>query len=85
VLRSSGNVELDASQPATTVGSRVIEVTQGPTPDLVWQLDISVPNAYRSYRIASLYRECSGRTTLIENRASKERAQSFHAGAFRYP
>ena len=55
VLRGSGNVELDLSQPATTMGSRVLEVTQDATPQLVWQLDISVPNAYRAYRINSLY------------------------------
>jgi hypothetical protein len=52
----NGNVEMDSS---TVNGgpSRVIEVTSGNAPQLVWQMDEQNPgtNYYRAYRIPSLY------------------------------
>lgn len=54
-LLSSGDVELDIPAPAGLQGSRVQEITQDANPQVVWQMDMSVPNAYRAYRIPSLY------------------------------
>lgn len=57
-----GNVEYDLTAPfntATPPGflqkSQVQEVTQEATPNVLWQMDIDGANAYRSYRIPSLY------------------------------
>jgi hypothetical protein len=50
----NGNVELDS----TTMNqghSRVIEVTSGTTPQVVWQMDTPDTFFYRAYRIPSLY------------------------------
>lgn len=51
---SNGIVELDS----TTVNggnSRVIEVTPGANPQVIWQMDTSNANFYRAYRVPSLY------------------------------
>jgi arylsulfate sulfotransferase len=59
---ASGNIEFDMNAPAIApsvgaVGSEIREVTQGPTPAIVWQMDITpvVNTAYRAYRVPSLY------------------------------
>jgi arylsulfate sulfotransferase len=57
---SNGNVEFDANAFATpplpNVVSELQEVTQTSTPGIVWKMDIPAPlNAYRAYRIPSLY------------------------------
>jgi len=54
----NGNVELDLPQPFAlpNTSSRVLEVTSDqPNPKIVWQMDVSPGNAYRSTRIPSLY------------------------------
>ncbi len=56
----NGNVEFDVNDPAippsTNVASQVQEVTQTPTPQVIWQMDIPVATyAYRAYRVPSLY------------------------------
>jgi arylsulfate sulfotransferase len=55
---SNGDVEFDSSEPffpATPLASQVIEVTQTSNPQMVWQMTITGANAYRGYRIPSLY------------------------------
>jgi hypothetical protein len=58
---ANGNVEFDANAPlgfpSPTLASRVQEVTQTATPQVLWQMDVSpVPlYAYRAYRVPSLY------------------------------
>ena len=53
---SNGNVEFDSSaQFGFTVASQVNEVTQTDNPQTVWQMTITGANAYRGYRIPSLY------------------------------
>ena len=50
------NIEFDMTAPyGSESHSRVMEVTQADTPSLVWQMDIVGGNAYRAYRIPSLY------------------------------
>jgi hypothetical protein len=49
----NGNVELDSS--AYGGSSRVIEVTRGVDPRIVWQMDAKNAAFYRAYRIPSLY------------------------------
>jgi arylsulfate sulfotransferase len=52
----NGNVEFDMSAPFGFVPrSRITEVTQDATAAVVWQMDINGANAYRAYRIPSLY------------------------------
>ena len=51
---SNGNVEYDNSASSAT-GSQIMEVTQTDTPQIVWQMNINGENAYRGYRIPSLY------------------------------
>jgi len=52
----NGDVEFDSSAPAgAATSSKVIEVTQTATPQVVWEMDITGGNAYRAYRIPSLY------------------------------
>jgi len=55
----NSNVEFDLNSPfppsSANWASEVQEVTQTPTPEIVWQMDIASPNAYRAYRIPSLY------------------------------
>jgi arylsulfate sulfotransferase len=52
---SNGNVEFDMTIPFNTVASQVMEVTQTATPQVVWQLNLTGANAYRAFRIPSLY------------------------------
>jgi len=53
---SNGNVEFEMSAPFTpALGSRVMEVTQTATPQVLWQMDIGGGYSYRTYRIPSLY------------------------------
>jgi hypothetical protein len=54
---ANGNVELDLSEPfpQDPTSSQVMEVTQTPNPELVWQMTLQGGNAYRAYRIPSLY------------------------------
>jgi len=57
----NGNVEYDINAPAPppspNLASRVQEVTQTSSPQIVWQMDITpgTSNAYRAYRVPSLY------------------------------
>ena len=55
---ANGNIEFAMSQPFLPndpAASLVQEVTQTTNPTLVWQMTISGSNAYRAYRIPSLY------------------------------
>lgn len=58
---SNGNVEFDinafATPPNPNVASEVQEVTQTGTPQVVWLMDVMpiTLNAYRAYRVPSLY------------------------------
>jgi arylsulfate sulfotransferase len=54
---ANGNVEFDMSQPfpQDPTSSLVTEVSQTPNPAVVWQMTIKGSNAYRAYRIPSLY------------------------------
>jgi arylsulfate sulfotransferase len=49
------DVEFDMTDPFNTPSSRVMEIAPGDSQQVVWQLDISGGNAYRAYRIPSLY------------------------------
>jgi len=53
----NGNVEFEMSAPfpPPMLGSRVMEVTQTATPQVIWQMDLLGGNSYRTYRIPSLY------------------------------
>ncbi|MBA3915513.1 MAG: aryl-sulfate sulfotransferase [Acidobacteriales bacterium] len=53
----NGNVEFAMSQPNPTdaTSSTIMEVTQTPTPQVVWQMNVEGANSYRGYRIPSLY------------------------------
>lgn len=56
VALDNGDIDFDVTDPfVATVGSRVFEVTRTDNPQVVWQLDITGGNAYRAYRIPSLY------------------------------
>ncbi len=54
---SNGDVEFDSSEPftATPTASQINEVTQTDSPQIVWQMTLTGANAYRGYRIPSLY------------------------------
>lgn len=52
---SNGDLEYDVAADVTEVGSYVQEITQGQSPQLVWQMNIPGPLAYRAFRIPSLY------------------------------
>ena len=51
----NGRFEFDMTAPFGNSASRVEEVTQTDNPQLVWQMDIKGQNAYRAYRMPSLY------------------------------
>lgn len=55
VQPSNGDVEFDMTDPVDTDSSQIMEVTQSPNPQIVWQMNIGGANAYRGYRIPSLY------------------------------
>jgi arylsulfate sulfotransferase len=52
---SNGNMEFDLTSPTVNPESIVMEVTRTNTPQTVWQMTITGENAYRAYRIPSLY------------------------------
>jgi hypothetical protein len=55
---ANGNIEFDMSEPffpKAPASSLVTEVSQSPNPSIVWQMTIEGGNAYRAYRIPSLY------------------------------
>jgi arylsulfate sulfotransferase len=52
---SNGNVEFANSQPTSDASSQIMEVTPTTDPQTVWQMNITGENAYRGYRIPSLY------------------------------
>jgi hypothetical protein len=57
-LLSNGDVEFDNSEAfpvSPSHPSQILEVTHTDTPQTVWQMTISGENAYRGYRIPSLY------------------------------
>ena len=54
-LLDNGDMEFDLTTVATTPASRVMELTYPGTPETVWQLDLTGENAYRAFRIPSLY------------------------------
>jgi len=49
------DLEFDMTDPFNVPSSRVMEIAPGASQQIVWQLDISGGNAYRAYRIPSLY------------------------------
>ncbi len=49
-----GNVEADMGL-LIPIAAQVVEMTQEPVPQIVWQMDITGQMAYRAYRIPSLY------------------------------
>jgi arylsulfate sulfotransferase len=51
----NGDVEFDLTTVAQTPASQVMEVTHTDSPQTVWQLNLTGENAYRAYRIPSLY------------------------------
>jgi arylsulfate sulfotransferase len=52
---SNGDVEFDSSDPFNSTSSVINEVTPTQNPQTVWQMNIKGENAYRGYRIPSLY------------------------------
>jgi arylsulfate sulfotransferase len=56
LLLPSGNVEFDIADDILTPGvSHIEEVTQTPTPQTIWKMDVTGQLAYRGFRIPSLY------------------------------
>jgi arylsulfate sulfotransferase len=50
------NMFVDVTTPAdNATGARILELTQEPTPQTVWQLDINGQNSYRTIHLPSLY------------------------------
>jgi arylsulfate sulfotransferase len=54
-ILDNGDMEFDLTTVAATPASQVMEVTQTATPQTVWQLNLTGANAYRGFRIPSLY------------------------------
>lgn len=53
---ANGDVEFDEAQPTTaTQTSDVYEVTKTSSPQVVWRMTITDQNAYRAFRVPSLY------------------------------
>ncbi len=54
---SNGNVFVDETTPVdlNLTGARVLELTQTPTPAVVWQMEIDGQNSYRTIHLPSLY------------------------------
>ncbi|MFZ0959557.1 MAG: aryl-sulfate sulfotransferase [Terriglobia bacterium] len=52
---SNGDVEFDECSPSAATNSAVYEVTPVSNPQTVWQMQITGQNAYRAFRIPSLY------------------------------
>lgn len=53
----NGNVFVDETTPAdlNLTGARVLELTQTPTPTVIWQMEIDGQNSYRTIHLPSLY------------------------------
>ncbi len=51
---ANGDVEFDEAQPSPN-SAAVFEVTNTTSPQVVWQMNITNQNAYRAFRIPSLY------------------------------
>ena len=51
----NGNVEFDSTIPSNSSASQITEVTQEDPAQQVWQMNIAGANAYRGFRIPSLY------------------------------
>lgn len=51
----NGNIEFDITDPFNSAASQIMEVTPTLNPQTVWQMNITGENAYRGYRIPSLY------------------------------
>jgi arylsulfate sulfotransferase len=52
----NSNVFVDVTTPADNLtGARILELTQEPNPQTVWQLDINGQNSYRTTHLPSLY------------------------------
>jgi arylsulfate sulfotransferase len=54
-LLTNGNLEFDECAPFSGTSSTVYEVTKTNPPQIVWQMQIGGENAYRAFRIPSLY------------------------------
>lgn len=54
-MLANGDIEFDQCTPFDSAASRIVEVTQGNESQTVWQLDLAGENAYRAFRIPSLY------------------------------
>jgi arylsulfate sulfotransferase len=55
-VADNGAVEFDLCAPFGAASqSRIMEVTQDASNTLIWQMDVTGENAYRAYRIPSLY------------------------------
>ncbi len=53
---SNGNIEFDVASDSLTPGQSYIqELIPGPTPQLVWQMNVAGVLVYRGFRISSLY------------------------------
>jgi arylsulfate sulfotransferase len=55
---ANGDIEYDlCSDPTSTGGTAaaIYEVTNSSTPQVVWQMNLTGQNAYRGFRIPSLY------------------------------
>jgi len=51
----NGDVEFDMTIPTNSTSSQIMEVTQTDNPETVWQFNLTGENAYRGYRVPSLY------------------------------
>jgi arylsulfate sulfotransferase len=56
-ILSNGDVEFanSANNPSDSTASSILEVTHTTNPQVVWQMNITGENAYRGYRMPSLY------------------------------
>jgi hypothetical protein len=54
-ILGNGDMEFDLTTVANTPASQVMEVTYPDSPQTVWQLNLTGANAYRAFRIPSLY------------------------------
>lgn len=55
---ANGNVEFDLCSDTTApggIGAAAFEVTRTATPQVVWKLNVTTKNAYRAFRMPSLY------------------------------
>jgi hypothetical protein len=54
-LLANGNLEADFNAGAPGGFSDIFEVAPGTTPEVIWHLRTSAQNAYRGFRMPSLY------------------------------